>query len=164
MRFNAVDVAALIVHAVDAPSRQPSWTQRLAEGARQAGKDIDDIDVLDWPAVADTVSDEFDPGPSLLFVHDQGLYLMSNGHPNLPDQNRTVYADGFSPHTVPFEEWWEAARDLVGGDDFVEALPVQGHLVDDARTVLAAAHYGQNVGPFTLTITDTDISYGFNLT
>jgi hypothetical protein len=95
-RFPLRDVLALAEHAIAAPDHGPTYNQH-AEG---------------------TV-----PTPSLWFVGDQGLYLMSNGLPGLPDpddadRQRVVYADGFdtplSKHAI--------YREI--GDDFVEALPL----------------------------------------
>jgi hypothetical protein len=62
--------------------------------------------------------------PSLCLVHDRGIYMMSNGIPVLPGSGEDghslcVYADGYSPDD---EDWWERARDAVGGDDFGEYL------------------------------------------
>jgi hypothetical protein len=62
--------------------------------------------------------------PCLQFVHDQGLYLMSNGIPGEPIGENVVYAEGFDPSKVEFDQWWEGARAVVGGDDFVEFLPI----------------------------------------
>lgn len=68
--------------------------------------------------------------PGLLFVHDHGVYIMSNGRPrDTVDNNDTteggnahvVYAKYCNPNVD--EDFWENARDLVGGDDFVEFLP-----------------------------------------
>lgn len=71
-----------------------------------------------------------DPEPALLFVHDQGVYLMSNGIPRDTDavNNRAhvVYAAGCDPNEpgASFDDWYGTSRDLVGGDDFVEVLPL----------------------------------------
>jgi hypothetical protein len=71
------------------------------------------------------------PSPGLLFVHDQGVYCISNGLPVQPAAGRegchAVYARGCDPHSgAAFDEWYGLSRDLVGGDDFAEVL-----LVDD---------------------------------
>lgn len=63
-----------------------------------------------------------DPDPALHFVHDQGVYLMNN----LSDQpeeleDRVVYAKGLSPDD---SDWHRKCRRAVGGDDFVETLPL----------------------------------------
>jgi len=76
--------------------------------------------------------------PALWFVHDQGLYLMSNGEPPQKGEKegklRVAYADGFDPSKGEFEDWWDGAREIVGGDDFVEPIPVE-----DFEGVLSAA-------------------------
>ena len=68
--------------------------------------------------------DEGEARPCLVFVHDQGLYVMSNGTPGLPMGENVVYAEGFDPEKVPFDEWWEGARAIVGGDDFAEYIDI----------------------------------------
>lgn len=67
------------------------------------------------------------PKPALLFVHDQGVYLMSNGLPpdlisSSPPRSYTVYAEHCHPDRD--ENWWETSRALVGGDDFGEIIGV----------------------------------------
>lgn len=60
----------------------------------------------------------------ILLVHDHGIYLMSNGEPRdmfNETSNYVAYAQGCDPELDP--DWYETARDLVGGDDFGEALP-----------------------------------------
>jgi hypothetical protein len=62
----------------------------------------------------------------ILLVHDRGVYLMSAGEPrDLIDDTSSfcAYARGCNPNTLPFEQWWENSRALVGGDDFGERLP-----------------------------------------
>jgi len=66
--------------------------------------------------------------PYLLLVHDQGVYLMSPGIPHLekseeePESSWVAYAAFCSPENA---NWWEASRDLVGGDDFAEELSIE---------------------------------------
>ncbi|MHB8447715.1 MAG: DUF3085 domain-containing protein [Rudaea sp.] len=70
----------------------------------------------------------YQPGtPSLLLVHDRGVYLMSNGIPGDPEDpgnpkssRYVVYALGCDPNKDA--NWYDTALDLVGGDDFGEAL------------------------------------------
>ncbi|MEY2117307.1 DUF3085 domain-containing protein [Rhodanobacter sp. FW106-PBR-R2A-1-13] len=73
----------------------------------------------------------------VLFVKDEGCYLMSGGAPRQrvkPDEDRCVvtYADGCDP--VKNDDCWERTRELCGGDDFGMAIPVQ--LI---RSAIAAA-------------------------
>jgi hypothetical protein len=66
--------------------------------------------------------------PAVLLVHDDGVYLMSNGKPRDIDERHAgpseksyvAYARGCDPKKN--EEWWDTSRDLVGGDDFGECL------------------------------------------
>jgi hypothetical protein len=58
--------------------------------------------------------------PSVILVHDEGVYLMSNGDPrDIVEGERSyiVHAKGLGP------EDWDASRAAVGGDDFADTLP-----------------------------------------
>jgi hypothetical protein len=69
------------------------------------------------------------PNAGLAFVHDQGIYLMPT-RPSIPGQNRSnwvVYAKDCNPDTD--EDWWENARNLVGGDDFGEDITTAIHVI-----------------------------------
>ncbi|GAA0475531.1 hypothetical protein Aca07nite_84420 [Actinoplanes capillaceus] len=97
LRFPLRDVLALAEHAIAAPEHGPTYNEHF-EGTT--------------------------PTPSLWFVGDEGLYLMSNGLPGLPDptnadRQRVVYADGYR---TPMSK--HALNTVIGGDDFVEALPL----------------------------------------
>jgi hypothetical protein len=77
--------------------------------------------------------------PGLFFVHDQGVYLMSNGNPGLmreddPHHHQVVYAAGMSPSD---KNWWETSRRAVGGDDFAELIPLEDILpaIADGATI-----------------------------
>ena len=66
--------------------------------------------------------------PGLWLVHDQGVYLMSNGKPSQEDTSkpegenlRVAYAEGCEPNADSFD-WYQRSRDEVGGDDFVEYI------------------------------------------
>lgn len=62
--------------------------------------------------------------PSLFFVKDAGIYLMSAGLPGLKVADGVgyvvAYADGFGPTAR-----YEALKEAVGGDDFSEVLPLE---------------------------------------
>jgi hypothetical protein len=74
--------------------------------------------------------EEETPQPALFFVHDQGVYVMSNGQPaDLVEdpqyggqRNYVAYAEGCNPNIGEFDDWYGTSRDLVGGDDFAETL------------------------------------------
>lgn len=65
-----------------------------------------------------------DKEPLLYFVHDHGVYLMSNGV--YDDENNKaaelVYAKDCNPELD--EDWWENSRAKVGGDDFVDVVAI----------------------------------------
>jgi hypothetical protein len=101
--FNAEDVKRVVEHSLAAPEQR-------------------NVAYRDEQPVAKAV----------LLVHDQGIYLMSNGlpvDPLDPKQDTTqqyfpcfcAYAKGCHPKND--EDWWERARELVGGDDFGQTLP-----------------------------------------
>lgn len=75
--------------------------------------------------------DEAVAAPSVLLVHDHGIYLMSNGTPGdvinpETSQHFIAHAEGCNPATDG--EWWDTSRDLVGGDDFAETLPIAAEI------------------------------------
>lgn len=59
------------------------------------------------------------PQPALLFVHDHGIYVMSNGKDG---NDKISFAKGCNPNAD--EDFYEEARYLVGGDDFAETIKV----------------------------------------
>lgn len=77
-------------------------------------------------------SDEKITEPGFLFVHDAGVYIMSNGQPRdvveVTEDNETrshtyvVYAKNCNPAVD--EDWWDNAQELVGGNDFAEFIPL----------------------------------------
>lgn len=66
------------------------------------------------------------PQPGMMLVHDQGVYIMSNGLPADVDIDaercNLVYARSCDPDKD--ENWYDNARRLVGGDDFGEILDI----------------------------------------
>ncbi|MFJ6776844.1 DUF3085 domain-containing protein [Kitasatospora sp. NPDC091257] len=67
-------------------------------------------------------------GACLIWVKDDGTYIMSNGLPHLPGKD-VVHADGWGPGTE------NELRDTpVGGDDFAEYFPLNEPLSSDAAT------------------------------
>lgn len=93
---------------------------RVAEATAQATEHVDSF------------SDQEDgtkTGPALVWVKDAGTYLMSNARPR-PDNDviygRAYTADGLllqQPDRSDSPGWddvWNTARDICGGDDFAE--------------------------------------------
>lgn len=60
--------------------------------------------------------------PALVLVHDSGIYLMSSGRNQTETKPLVVYAIGYDPSKD--EDYYQAARQAVGGDDFAEHLPL----------------------------------------
>ena len=105
----------------------------------------------EWPKREDLAL-ELVP-PALHFVHDDGIYLLSSSaERDIVEGNtsRVVYAKGYDPRTD--EDVWEKARAAVGGDDFVEALPIEWFtpLLTDESIVTV-----------TLTVTSKDVKISY---
>ncbi|MFK4534301.1 hypothetical protein ABIA00_002484 [Bradyrhizobium ottawaense] len=101
--FNAADVRRVVEHSIAAPEQA-----EMLVDYDKSGK-----------AITKPV-----PATSVLLVHDQGVYLMSNGQPRDIVKGQTsfcAYAEGCHPDRDA--HWYETARALVGGDDFGEFLP-----------------------------------------
>lgn len=58
----------------------------------------------------------------VLFVKDQGLYLMTRGLKADAKTAVVAYAEGCNPKTDDFDTWWDNARAIAGGDDFGEEI------------------------------------------
>jgi len=134
--FNAADVRRVVEHSISAPKQSNMLV------------DYDD----DGKAITKPVDQ-----PAVLLVHDQGVYLMSNGTPRdivgpdgedkrdeKRDEGRSfcAYAKGCDP--VKDGDWWNTSCDLVGGDDFGETLPM-------AREILALIERGAKTITFLVT-------------
>lgn len=104
LTFDAADVRRVVEHSLAAPRQ----SEQLVDYDSGTGKPI--TKPVDAPAV--------------LLVHDQGVYLMSNGNPRDIVKDQTSFcasAHGCHPDRDP--DWYETARSQVGGDDFGETLP-----------------------------------------
>ena len=103
LRFKAEDVRRVVEHSIAAPKQ----SEQVVEYVPHTTKPI--------------------AAPAVLLVHEQGVYLMSNGQPrdilgaDATDRSFCAYAIGCHPEKDA--DWYETARGLVGGDDFVETLP-----------------------------------------
>lgn len=99
--FNAADVKRVVEHSIAAPKQGSKFTYKNGKAGSETPTE-----------------------PSVILVHDQGVYLMSNGEPRdivEGESSFVAYANGTNPKTAG--EWWDNARALVGGDDFGETLP-----------------------------------------
>lgn len=92
--FKKEEVERLINHSKAAPEQMKYWGEEITE-------------------------------PSLLFVGDRGVYLMSNGTPRdivEGESSFCAFADGIDPRVN--KDWYDAKRDLFGGDDGADVIPV----------------------------------------
>ncbi|WP_338821708.1 DUF3085 domain-containing protein [Bradyrhizobium septentrionale] len=91
--FKAADVLRVVEHTLAAPKQCAAFTGPVTE-------------------------------PSILLVHDEGVYLMSNGEPrDIAEGERSYVAHALGCNPKIDSDWYDTSRDLVGGDDFGEALP-----------------------------------------
>jgi len=107
--FDAADVRRVVEHSIGSPRQGRLFTGYDAESN---------------PTYSEATA------PSVILVHDDGIYLMSNGQPRdivaggedkLGARSFVAHAQGCNPKKDT--DWWNRARDLVGGDDFGETLP-----------------------------------------
>jgi hypothetical protein len=108
--FNAKDVLRIVEHSLAAKEQQ-----------RQ---------VVGYDKETHALQYATPEAPAVMLVHDDGVYLMSNGIPR--DLRNPGDADGHAPSYVAYakgcnpglnDDWWDTSRALVGGDDFAETLP-----------------------------------------
>jgi len=99
--------------------------------------------------------------PAIILVHDEGVYLMSNGQPADPLNSAEAKGEHFRRfcayakdcNPVTDADCWDNARALVGGDDFAEVLP----WAQDIKTALdaGAKHIVINFGRSKVSFTAT---------
>lgn len=119
LRFPMVQIALLIDHAKRAERQRATFEDLVNPATWKPG-----VEANEMGYVEETDIDPKKLPPSLLLVHDHGVYLMSGGVPMLEDPNRpgtatVTYAAGLDPNAD-----YDDVRDAVGGDDFVERIPL----------------------------------------
>lgn len=122
--FSAEELRPVIQYTVDSKRHTPTFAQMYEEkhwkkGAKMPASGFPTGDMIDHARVEG----------SCHFVKDDGIYIMSSAaerdiikDPDGKERSRVVYAIGYDPRKN--EDVWEASRAAVGGDDFVEALPL----------------------------------------
>jgi hypothetical protein len=91
--------------------------------------------------------------PGLWLVGDQGIYLMSNGDPGFlrPGGGAViVYAEESNPDKMEFDEWYGNKREIFGGDDGVEFLPLA--MIERALSKPKAKFIKVNITPKSISI------------
>lgn len=76
-------------------------------------------------------------GPGFWFVGDHGVYLMPNAVLAKGEKPVVVYACECDPTRMEFDDWYDAKRDLFGGDDGAEII--------EPMFVQAAVRQGDNL-------------------
>ncbi|MAM83288.1 MAG: hypothetical protein CL472_01230 [Acidobacteria bacterium] len=108
---------ALVAHAKSSTARKASYEQLYDETLLKEGCE---------PGLSESIDPDKIPA-GLWLVKDRGVYLMSNGQSNLPGPgcapNLVHYADEANPDKDP-EGYYDSARRIAGGDDFVEAIDI----------------------------------------
>ncbi len=113
--FDLDGVRRLWEHAKSCRTHWPAENQVTVSDFLKPGETLPEHGI----AGADQIDREKVPA-GLVLVHDQGVYLMSNGLPELPQGQHVVYAEGFGPRDDD-----SLFCSIVGGDDFGEYLPVE---------------------------------------
>lgn len=112
------DLKAIVDHARTAPTRRPNYVELFDPAIRKDGKEPAEGE---WPEQDDVDPERIPHG--LWLVYDRGVYLMSPGDPMLPSHDGkgslVAYAVECDPKN---EDWWDAKRSIVGGDDGVDKL------------------------------------------
>lgn len=124
LTFKAGEIRRLVEHSKAEPSHSPSYDDLFNPAYHKGGKivmkdgwpDNDNLDLSKLPA-------------GLFLVADQGVYLMSNGSPSLlveegGTRNVVAYAQESDP-TSDDEDWYDAKRAIMGGDDSVDTLNLE---------------------------------------
>lgn len=115
MTFDLQALKALAEHAKSAKEHNFGadvlWDKRYHANGKL------EKDEAGWPK-----RDNIDPNrtrPGMLLVKDHGIYLMSTGLPRLPLGSNAAYAIQADPTLLAFDDWWDVARRIMGGDDRV---------------------------------------------
>ncbi|CAB5670393.1 Protein of uncharacterised function (DUF3085) [Delftia tsuruhatensis] len=92
----------------------------------------------------------------VVLAKDQGVYFLAEHAERHPDGRVKLlaYAEGCNPDTDPFDDWWDLARNELGGDDFGEFFnPTDGvferilHSTDDLLLSASATQLKLAVAP-----------------
>ena len=99
--FDAADVRRVVEHSISAAAQADKRVYGDAPGGRAVG-------------VGEA---------AVILVHDQGVYLMSNGQPrDLIDDERSFVAYARGCHPFRDADYRTVSRSLVGDDDFSRVL------------------------------------------
>lgn len=122
LTFTIAEVAPLVVDATSTKERRLSYGQQCDPALHKGGVVKKDGD--GFPDASNI--DRSKIPPTLWLVKDHGVYLMSPSVMS-PGQETAVlaYAHEANPDKLEFDDWYGAARAIMGGDDCCEALPIE---------------------------------------
>lgn len=138
--WRGADILALIEEAKTAEMRTLSYRERLD----RAGV-TDDVPFEEWDATVSRIPvAAADVDPKLVFVHDNGVYMMSNAAKGGVQNGALIfYAAGYNPDV-------DGEDAYVMGDDFAEYLDIgwieENNLRPNDRFVIELDPYGDNLG------------------
>lgn len=145
LRFNPIEVAALLRESRAAEKRRPTFDQQIGRlAAREGLGDEAAMGAAIGGAALDSAAGADIP-PGLWLVKDEGVYLMSNAE--LQGDPKVVYAHGYDPHQG---EVWDKCQRAMGGDDMCEFVPVDAFADVTAENCVAAV----------VRVSSTSLSFG----
>lgn len=124
LTFKVDEVRRLVEHSKAAKKHSPSHNDLFDPAYHRGGKVVEKDG---WPDRDNIDIDKIPAG--LLLVKDQGVYLLSNGSPSLLVEGVGSHVVAYAKEADPtsggeFDDWWEAAQAIMGGDDCAETLPI----------------------------------------
>lgn len=147
LTFKVKEVRRLVEHSKASKEHSPSYEDLFNPEYHKGGKVIDNNG---WPDSNNIDHSKIPAG--LLLVKDQGVYLLSNGMPPLlvrEGEKRQVVAYAKEANPTMCEDWWEAGREIMGGDDCAESLPLSMF-----ETIMDSLH---DDGEIKISVTETHI-------
>ena len=143
LHFERALVERLLAHAEAAEAHSPTLDQLFSPAYQK-------VPVIDRMPTHDDIDATRIPA-GLMLVGDQGVYLMSNGTPCLPDPdgapNLVAYAKEADPRDAS-SDWYDIKRASFGGDDGAEFLSAE---------VIRQALDATADGPVWIDVSPTDI-------
>jgi hypothetical protein len=125
LSFSLKLLSPMAQHTEEAATHAPTLEQQFDKTLWKKGLDLHEDEI--FRSNGDHIDLAKVP-PGFWLVKDRGIYMMSNGRPRqLLDAGATksyvVYAKGYQPGVD--EDWFDRACDAVGGDDFVQFIPLE---------------------------------------
>ncbi len=125
LTFDYAEAKALYEHAKAAPEHRPSYDEQYAA----VGDKCFD---MEYDEIVKVIKEKGLLKPALHLAKDQGIYLMSNGVPNMTmtekapngkevETGKVIYARGYDPTKRDRGEVFDKAQ-KVSGDDFVQLI------------------------------------------